>query len=122
MRRKLFGIALTLLGLVCLMGADTIAWNAGQPNPNPGGNLNELEGAGTFAVDPNNKFSSLTLNRQVPGQFLVVMSNANTANGNWNSTQTNVAAGNYDTWGELVTTKGLQVFVTKTAIVNVNVK
>ena len=59
MMRKLVRSVLLLGGLVCVMGADSIDYNAGQPNPNPGGVANKIEANGTYALDPGHTLSSI---------------------------------------------------------------
>lgn len=59
MKSKLIKIVLFLPLLACLMGA-TIAFDAGQPNPNPGGMANFVEGKGTFTLGANEKLDGIT--------------------------------------------------------------
>jgi hypothetical protein len=39
---------MVLLGLICLMGADTIGWGPGEPIANPGGLAKTIEGKGAL--------------------------------------------------------------------------
>jgi hypothetical protein len=59
MKRKFMGMAL-FFAIVCAMGADSIAWDATQPMPNPGGKALTLEGKGPYEVDPANDFTGVT--------------------------------------------------------------
>ena len=59
MKRQFAGIVLFLPLLACLLGASSVAFNAGQPNPNPGNKLTILEGKGTYVVDPKENFGDI---------------------------------------------------------------
>lgn len=120
MKRRLVTPVLFLPLLACLLGADSINWDPGQPLPNPGGLGNTLDGAGPYAVDPANTFSSVHFFRQVTGG-LPNNDKATAMKGLWYCRSTTAVA-TYDCWGTLTTTKGGMFFDTNTSVVNVTVK
>ncbi|MBY0459488.1 MAG: hypothetical protein K2V38_19370 [Gemmataceae bacterium] len=81
-----------------------------------------LEGTGTYTVDPQNTFGVLTFNQQGPAGTPPIVNKANAKNNRWDKTVT-IAAGNWDTWGELTTfDNNNKIFITKTSVVAVNVQ
>ena len=57
---------------------------------------------GPYTVDPANKFGSITLWTQKQGG-IATGNGATTNNGKWAATNKALPAGQYDTWGELLT-------------------
>lgn len=130
MKRQFVGIALFLPLLTCLLGAggginaapSSIAFGAGQPNPNPGGKASTLEGKGTYTVDPNETFGFIVFQGYETKLQQSSTKIATANNGAWDATLA-VVKGNYDCFATLGTTDaaGKQLKY-KTATVNVNVK
>lgn len=102
MKCRLLQIALFVPMLGCLLGADSISFNQGQPNPNPGGAANTLEGKGQYAVDPANTFSSLLFIAEYTPNGQQTSISAIRKGADWNNNLI-LAAGNYLSWGELKT-------------------
>lgn len=102
MRRKLLRTVALVCGLMFVMGADTIDWDAGQPVANPGGKASTLEGKGTYSVDPANTGGTVSLWAQQQGGIATPYA-ATKNNGKWDCTVGTLAAKQYDTWGEIVT-------------------
>jgi hypothetical protein len=123
MKRRLINFALFVPLLACLLGADSIGWAAGQPNPNPGGANGTVEGKGPYAVDPANTFGGVTFYARQQGVKLPSFKAANANKGNWDALINNLGPGTYDCWAQLDTTDpNSNIISTFTKISTVNVK
>ena len=122
MKRQFVGIALFLPLLACLMGASSIAWPAGQPVPNPGGKAGTIEAKGTYAVDPMETLGKITFNVYDTKLKQATIVTANAKAGAWDSILSNLGAGNYDSFGQLITVNKGQTVFNYTTTENVNVK
>lgn len=135
MKRRLTCFAMFLPLLACLMAPDTgglpggelaassIAFDAGQPAPNPGGVAQMLEGKGTFAVDPAETFAAINFRaKDTKGTKQTYLVVAATNQAKWSGTLM-VFASNYDSSAQLFTKdKAGMTLAYNTGIVNVNVK
>jgi hypothetical protein len=122
MKRKLVNIAIFLPLLACLMGAGTIDWAAGQPNPNPGGAKETVEGKGSFAIGLGDTLLGIEL-WALKGQFFD--SGTATVNApNWDKTlKLSSGAGDYDCHAQIVTEdSGGKLWSNKTTTKTVTVK
>jgi hypothetical protein len=105
MKRRLIGTVLFCLLISCIMGADTIAFDAGQPVANPGGMAGTIEGKGTYAVDNANNMGSLTFSADLDGSNPVqnTLVNANRNAPKWDATLTKLGAAKYNCFATLTT-------------------
>ena len=119
MKRKLVRSVLLLCGLFCVMGADSISFNAGQPNPNPGGMKNLIEANGTYTLDPGHMYacSTFTADDGVKSTFTT---SAN--NGTWTLIATPLPAGTYDCYASLVVNDGKKLWSVNSTTKSVTVK
>ncbi len=123
MKRKCVRTFVLFCALICLMGASSVSFDAGQPNPNPGGVLQKLEGKGTYVVDPGEIFLNLTYNAKDTTSKQISYNQATSANGKWDKTL-DLVKGNYDCYGHMLTADiktGNNVF-TRSPVVNATVK
>ncbi len=120
MRRKLLGVAFTLLALVCLTGASTISYNAGNPVPNPGGVANKLSADGTYTLDAKHKLSSIQL--QAQDGFLGSVFPATTTATTWSTGVVSLNAGTYKCTAQLFVDDGAIWLADEKVVDNVQVK
>ena len=121
MKRRVVCLAMFVPLLACLMGASSIDFAAGQPNPNPGGVLQSLEGKGSYVVDPTETFGKVFFQSIDTKTTQSATIGANANNGTWDS-KLALMPGNYDSWATLYTVKNGGAILLKTKTVNVNVK
>jgi RNA polymerase sigma factor (sigma-70 family) len=116
------GALLLLCAVVCIMGASTITYDAGQPAPNPGGKASSLDAKGTYALDPNEVLVDVVHIAYETKLKQATAKGANAANGKWDCNMS-LVAGNYDCEGKLTTRNAqMQFFTAYTGTVNVTVK
>lgn len=119
--RKLAGTALLLTFLVCTMGASSIDFDKGQPNPNPGGKQFILEGKGPVVIDPNELFTGISFVAVIGTQ---AATNPGAKNNQTWSSNLILALNTYDSFAVLLTKDaktGLTI-INKTKTVTVTVK
>lgn len=88
--------------VACVMGAGTITYDKGQPNPNPKGAKGVLEGAGTYTVPAGETLVKVEHYATEPTLKQTTIGTAGTANGKWNNTM-GIVAGIYDCEGRITT-------------------
>lgn len=125
MKRRLLGFAMFLPLLVCILGADTIGWDAGYPLPNPGGTPNQAEGKGPYSIDPANSGGGAYFHLQ-KGKFESITGAAfitEKGQTKWQCIGAGFGAGTYDSWGLLSSLdKDGNLNTTKTTKVSIVIK
>jgi hypothetical protein len=125
-KTSLIRAALFLPLLACLLGASSISFDAGHPNPNPNGTPQVMDGAGDWVLDKTEtlddciNFAVNTKTKQISG-IQAGLSHAKTGN-TWNA-QLSLTAANYDTYANLYTIDAQgNALQAKTKVENRNVK
>lgn len=116
MKRKFVSMILMLCSLVFVLGADSISYNAGQPNPNPGGMKNTIEANGTYTLDTGHTLSSISF--IADDGSISTSATADTKGGQWKLSSLNVNAGTYKCTARLYVDDGQKIWVADEAVAN----
>lgn len=115
MMRKFAKLAVLFFMLMCLMGAGTVTFDAGQPNPNPGGLLQVLEGKGTYGPGQMETVGRVDMEVKETTTLTNSAKQANLKAGKWDCT-INLVKGTYDVWATIETVDNKGVIITKSCL------
>lgn len=114
MKSKLGSFCLLLTAIVCLTGADSISYNAGQPNPNPGGVPSSIEANGTYTLDSGHTLSAVSFTAD--NGKISVSETPSASNGAWELKSVLLNKGTYDCTAQLAVDDGTKIWLADSAV------
>ena len=103
MNRRCIRACLLMVVVACIMGADAISFDKGQPKWNPQVDEFTVEGKGTFGVDPGNDLDKVVLHARGPTPTQLNKQVGKADKTKWEAAM-RLPVGEYEVWVELTTT------------------